>query len=104
MHARLFPKPHKFIYRVFSIFLDLDNINSATLPSILKIDRWGLFSFYAKDHGGRDGSNLKAWANHLLEKNSQEPAEKIYLLSFPRILGLGFSPLSIFFCYNRYYE
>ena len=100
MHARLFPKAHKFTYRVFSIFLDLDHINSASLPSALKIDRWGLFSFYAKDHGSRDGSDLKLWANQLLEKNFQETAEKIYLLSFPRILGLGFSPLSIFFCYN----
>ncbi len=101
MHARLFPKPHKFIYGVFSIFLDLDNINAATLPSVLKVDRWGLLSFYSKDHGSRDGRNLKVWANQLLEKNFQEPAEKIYLLSFPRILGLGFSPLSIFFCYNK---
>ena len=101
MHARLFPKPHKFIYRVFSIFLDLDNIDSVSLPSILKINRWGLFSFYSKDHGSRDGQNLKLWANNLLETNSQKAAQKIYLLSFPRVLGLGFSPLSIFFCYNN---
>ena len=40
MHARLAPKPHKFRYGVFSLFLDLDNVEQGILPSFLKIDKW----------------------------------------------------------------
>ena len=100
MHARLAPKPHKFRYGVFSLFLDLDKVEQGILPSFLKIDKWGVVSFYRKDHGSRDGTNLKCWANQELEKKMLNPAEKIFLLSFPRIFGFGFSPLSIFFCYR----
>ena len=101
MHARLVPKVHKFRYGVFSLLLDLDQLNGGKLPSLLKVDKWGLISFYRRDHGRRDGSDLKHWVNELLKKASQEPAEKIFLLSFPRIFGFGFSPLSVFFCYRK---
>ena len=101
MHARLVPKVHKFRYGVFSLLLDLDQLNSGKLPSLLKVDKWGLISFYRRDHGQRDGSDLKHWVNELLKKDSQEPADKIFLLSFPRIFGFGFSPLSVFFCYRK---
>ncbi len=100
MHARLTPRPHKFRYGVFSLMLDLDHLYSDILPSFLKINKWGIISFYNRDHGNRDGGNLKLWVNEELKKNKLTSADKIFLLTFPRIFGFGFSPLSIFFCYR----
>ena len=101
MHLRLVPKMHKFNYRVFSLFLDLDFIdNNENSFKFLKLNKFGFLSFYNKDHGSRTKNKLKPWVNSLLVKNNLPKAEKIFLLSFPRILGFGFNPLSVYFCYN----
>ena len=102
MHMRLIPKRHKFRYRVFSLLLDIDNLNSlGSNFSLLKINKFGLISFFEKDHGGRDNSSLRAWLDNLFTMHSLPIADKVFLLSFPRILGVGFSPLSIYYCYNQ---
>ena len=49
MHMRLAPKKHKFNYRVFSLFLDLDFIdNNTNSYKFLKLNRFGLLSFFNK--------------------------------------------------------
>ncbi len=102
MHMRLVPKKHKFNYRVFSLFLDLDFIdNKKNHFKLLKLNKFGLISFFNKDHGSRTKNKLKPWVNSLLIKNNLPKASKIFLLSFPRIMGLGFNPLSVYFCYDK---
>ena len=102
MHMRLAPKKHKFNYKVFSLFLDLDFIDkNKTHFKLLKLNKFGLLSFFNKDHGSRTQNKLKPWVNSLLLKHNLPKANKIFLLSFPRILGFGFNPLSVYFCYNN---
>ncbi len=102
MHMRLVPKKHKFNYRVFSLFLDLDFIDKQKDNfKFLKLNKFGLISFFNKDHGSRTNNKLKPWVNSLLIKNNLPKASKIFLLSFPRIIGLGFNPLSVYFCYDK---
>ncbi len=102
MHLRLIPKRHKFRYKVFSLLLDIDNLDqTGSKFAFLKIDRFGLISFFSKDHGPRDNTSLRTWLDTLFDSRSIVSAEKVFLLSFPRVLGFGFSPLSIYYCYNK---
>tara|TARA_A100001037_G_scaffold298725_1_gene323016 strand:- start:2951 stop:3772 length:822 start_codon:yes stop_codon:yes gene_type:complete len=100
MHKRLAPVSHRFVYRVFSFYLDLDRIDD--LDRRLRLfsrNRWNLFSFWDRDHGPRDGSPLRPWIDNLLSRAGIKPDSlKVSLLCFPRLLGYAFNPLSIWFC------
>ncbi len=100
MHKRLRPRINQFVYRVFYLCFDIAKID--TLKSkFLSLNRFNLFSFYNRDHGKRDGSNLEAWIRQILvAKNLNDKVEKIYLMSYPRVLGYVFSPVSFWFCFD----
>lgn len=99
MHMRLRPFGHQFRYRVFTALLDVDRLEMAE-RRLFKIDRFGLFSFSLKDHGARDGSELRPWVECLLREAGRPKPGRIMLLSMPRLLGYAFNPLSVFFCYD----
>ena len=102
IHKRFKPKTHFFKYSVFSLLIDLSELNY--LDKTIKIfsyNKFNLISFYEKDHGERDGSSLINWVNKNLEKNNIPTQDiKIKILCYPRILGFVFNPLSVFYVYN----
>ena len=102
-HRRFKPKRHFFNYKTFSIFFDLDELKDLEKKiSIFSLNKFNLFSFYNRDHGNRDGSDIKKWVKSNLNKfNINLEVSKIKLLCFPRIFGYVFNPLSIFYCYNE---
>ena len=54
IHRRFKPKKHFFKYKVFSIFLDLNEINFINKNiSFFSYNKFNLMSFYNKDHGPR---------------------------------------------------
>jgi len=103
IHKRFKPKEHFFKYKVFSLFIDLSELNE--LDNKLKffsLNKFNLISFYEKDHGERDGSSLLDWVKLNLSNNNISTENiKIKLLCYPRILGYVFNPLSIFFIYDK---
>jgi DUF1365 family protein len=95
-HARLGLRPHRFSYGLFQLLIDVDRIEEGLRGS--RLFRWGLFSFAECDHGARDGSMLRTWVEaRLAEADLTVSAHRIRLLSFPRMLGFVFNPISIFF-------
>ena len=103
IHKRFKPKEHFFKYKVFSLLIDLSELNE--LDNKLKffsLNKFNLISFYEKDHGERDGSSLFSWVKINLKINNINTENiKIKLLCYPRILGYVFNPLSIFFIYDK---
>jgi DUF1365 family protein len=100
IHTRLRPKRHRLSYRVFSLLLDLDELE--TLRSkVLGVERAGLLGFRSKDHG--DGKTpLRQWAGQLLaEAGIDWDGGRIELLCYPRMLGFVFNPLTVWFCRSR---
>lgn len=100
LHTRLRPKRHRLSYRVFSLLLDLDELE--TLGSkVLGVERPGLLSFRASDHG--DGvTPLRQWAGRLLaEAGIDWDGGRIELLCYPRMLGFVFNPLTVWYCRAR---
>jgi len=101
LHRRLAPVDYRFSYRVFSLLLDLDALSDMRLR-FLSLNRLSLLSFHERDHGPRDGSSLKPWAEELLRsKGIDIEGGRIQLLCFPRVLGYGFNPLGIWYCHHR---
>ena len=99
MHMRLTPFAHRFRYAVFTLLLDIDRLEETLRPlRWLALDRRGVLSFHRRDHGPRDGSALRPWVEARLEEAGRPAPHRIRLLSFPRILGYGFNPLSVYFC------
>lgn len=102
MHRRLFPVRYRFAYRVVSLLIDPERAGEAAARSaLLSHNRFNLFSFHDADHGPRDGSPLRPWLQGELRRLGLDivPA-RIELLCFPRVLGYGFNPLSVWFCYS----
>jgi hypothetical protein len=102
MHARLKPMGHRFSYRVMSLLIDLDRLGEADRQTALfGVNRAALYSFHEKDHGARDGSSLRAYAERCAAAHGIDlSGGRVELLCHPRLLGCGFSPLSVYFCYR----
>lgn len=102
MHARLKPLPHRFVYKVFSLLLDLDALPAAnTVSRLFSVGRFNLVSFRESDHGPGDGSALGSHVRALLERDGVDiEGGRILLLCYPRILGYVFNPLSVYWCYG----
>ena len=100
IHKRFKPKIHSFNYKVFSLLIDLSELD--LLHKNLKLfsyNKFNIISFYNKDHGLRDGSSLKNWVINNLKKNNIETNKiQIKLLCYPRIFGYVFNPIKCFLC------
>ena len=103
IHKRFKPKVHYFRYKVFSLLIDLDELNTLNdLIPYFSYNRFNLISFYDKDHGYRDGSSLKQWViKNLKDAGINDQEINIKLLCYPRIFGYVFNPLSVFFVYDK---
>ena len=102
IHKRFKPKVHYFKYKVFSLLLDLSELEILDKKvNFFSFNKFNLISFHEKDHGERDGSSLKLWVQKNLEKNNIQNTDiKIKILCYPRIFGFVFNPLSVFYVYN----
>lgn len=102
MHARLKPIGHRFSYRVMSLLIDLDRLDAAGRRSALfGVNRAALYSFHESDHGPRDGSSLRGYAQGCAAAHGVDlTGGRVLLLCYPRLLGYTFNPLSAYFCYR----
>jgi len=102
MHARLKPMGHRFSYRVMSLLIDLDRLDDADRQSpLFGVNRAALYSFHERDHGSRDGSSLRAYAQRCATEHGIDlSGGRVLLLCYPRLFGYTFNPLSVYFCYR----
>lgn len=101
-HARLRPVAHRFAYRIFALLIDVDRIEEAGRATpLLSIGRLNLLSFHPDDHGARGATTLRAHVEAALagEGVSLEGG-RILLLCQPRVLGVGFNPLSVYLAFG----
>ena len=101
-HRRFRPRPNKFQYRLFFMFLDL-----AELPTLFDIhplwayERFNLACFRRRDHFGDPGIPLaQAVADLVEDRLGRRPTGPIRLLTHLRYFGHCFNPASFYYCYN----
>jgi hypothetical protein len=102
-HARLKPRVHRLAYRIYSLLLDLDELDTLDRRlRLFSVDRFNLFSFNRRDRGDRSGRDLRGQVERAMRAAGLEPdGGPIRLLTMPRLLGWAFNPLSTYFCYRR---
>ncbi len=99
-HTRVSPKRHSFDYRVFMLAIDLDRFPKLRL---LSQNRFNLFSVDDRDHIRTDTQkstkeNLLQW---LSENGTTIPTDaRITLVTFPRVLGYAFNPVSFYYIFS----
>ena len=103
IHRRFKPKEHYFKYNVFSLLIDLDELEIIQNKiKIFSYNKFNIISFYETDHGPRDGTSLKKWIiKNLKDIGINNENIQIKLLCYPRIFGYAFNPLSVFFIYDQ---
>lgn len=101
-HQRFLPKAHAFRYRVFMMYLDLDE-----LPGLFQhnwfwsINRPNLAYFRRSDYFGDPAVPLKVAITGFLEASiQQQPRGPIRLLTNMRYFGFCFNPVSFYFCFE----
>ena len=110
-HTRHAPKTHFLKRPGLSILIDLDRLDEAEkLSSLFSIDRLNLLSFHQKDYGcfhksqqaEPQYSSLAEYIRALAQQYDViAPIAHIELLTFPRILGVNFNPLSVYRCLDE---
>ena len=106
IHKRFKPKAHYFKYNVFSLLIDLNELEEINkYIKFFSYNKFNIISFYDKDHGDRDGSSIKLWVKKNLRNIGIMTEDiSIKLLCYPRIFGYVFNPLSTYFIYNKHSE
>ena len=85
-----------------SLLIDLDRLDIADRQSMLfGVNRRALYSFCESDHGDRDGSSLRFYAQRCAAGHGIDlSGGRVLLLCYPRLMGYTFNPLSVYFCYR----
>lgn len=99
-HTRLKPRRHALRYDIFMLLLDLDEL--AQLDRDLKLfsaGRFNLVGFNPRRHGDGSATPLKAQVEAKLAAAGLPHGGPVRLLAMPRILGMGFNPLTVYFCH-----
>jgi uncharacterized protein len=94
-HQRFRPLGHRLTYKVASLMIDVDQMHKG--PSLFSYNRWNVFSVRDTDHGdGTTSISEFAWGL-IREIDAEGVVKRIVMVSYPRVLGYGFNPLSVFF-------
>lgn len=100
-HRRRVPKVHEFSYRVYMVYLDLEEAAVALGDSWLSSATGrALLAFRRGDYLGDPGRPLPDCVRDLVEARlGKRPAGPIRLLTNLACLGTNFNPVSFYYCY-----
>ncbi len=99
VHKRLRPVLHELEYRVASVLVNVDDLRRGLGLNLFSYNRFNVFSLYDQDHGLKgDGLSLSdfAWGK-MREVGLAADVKRIVMLSYPRIFGYAFNPLTTFY-------
>lgn len=98
-HRRSRPVEHQLEYRVFSLLIDLDELDDLDAKlTFFSRGKFNLFSFHDRDYGTGAPANIAAHIRKSLSEHGIAANGRIALLCYPRILGYAFNPLAIYYC------
>lgn len=120
-HERFAPRRHRFLYRIFYLAIDLDELGDLhrRLP-FFSVNRVNLYSFRDRDYfpsgekfqpaasdraapsNGHASAGLKDRViAYLADREIDLAGGRVVLVTLPRVLGYLFNPVSFYFCFDR---
>ena len=102
-HRRFRPVENSFRYRIFFMFLDLEELPGLFHKHILwSHDRINLAYLRRRDHLGETQVPLQQAVRNLVkERLGKRPTGPIRLLTHLRYFGYCFNPASFYYCYDQ---
>lgn len=125
-HNREKPKKNSFVYNIYMMYLDLDEIEELDKKFFLfSHNKWNVFSFFDKDHfkfidqrsesaeviskekinykaENYRGKNTKERIEQIIKESKQDfKLGKVYVLTNLRNFGYIFNPVSFYFCFDE---
>jgi DUF1365 family protein len=127
MHARFAPKPHRFMYRIFMLAVDLDELPALhSRLRLFSVNRRNLYAFRETDYlptseplhnhspspichlisdklgSAAKAGTLKARVLAFLAARGVDlgPGGRVELVTLPRVFGYLFNPVSFYYCYD----
>jgi DUF1365 family protein len=100
-HRRHAPHPHGFRYRLFQLYLDLDELDRAFAGRWLwSVGRRNVAEFRRSDYLGDPSVPLRAAVLDRVEaETGSRPAGPVRLLTHLRYFGYCFNPVSFYYCF-----
>ena len=101
-HQRYLPKAHGFRYRVFMMYLDLDELPQLFNQSrFWSLEKNNIAQFKRADYYGNPAKPLKAEISDLImAATDNAPCGAIRLLTNMRYFGHCFNPVSFYYCFE----
>jgi len=102
-HRRVSPVSHAFQYRVFMVYLDLDELGSVFRGRWLwSTERSAVARFRRRDHLGDPAVPLdRAVRDLVASEGGRPPSGPIRLLTNLRYFGHVINPVSFYFCFDK---
>lgn len=103
-HRRFSPKSHDFTYKVFMVYLDLQELDHVFSQSTWWSEKWfALARYRRKDFfdGNSDTSLYDAIADHVEQHNGRRPEGPIRMLANLRYFGFIINPITCYYCFDK---
>lgn len=102
MHRRLAPVRHELRYKVYNLFIDVDEIEKfAKQLKLLSYNRFNFFALNDRNFGLSDGTSIRDYAWSLVKRSSEgSKITRIFMFCYPSVLGRVFNPLTTYYCFD----
>ena len=102
-HRRFAPRAHAFSYRMFQLYLDLDELDTVFRRRWLWSTRGANLAWFRRsDHFGPPDQPLSESVRDQVEaETGQRPRGPIRLLTHLRYFGYVMNPVSFYFCFDE---
>ena len=102
-HRRFTPKEHAFRYRLFLVYMDLDEMDSLFGRHGFWSIRWPTVAWFRRgDYLGNPDQSLSESVRDTVEqKTCIRPRGPIRLLTSFRYFGFSMNPVSLYYCFNE---
>lgn len=103
-HTRHVPRPHQFRFRLYMLYLDLDELPglALALAPLFGVEQPRPLSFHRQDYLGDPRRPLADCVRDRVEAAlGRRPGGAVRLLTHVRSLGYVFNPVSFYYCFDR---
>ena len=98
-HTRVRPARNGFVYPTYFLMLPMRSLRASPSPPLPR-NRFGLISFFDRDHGDGRADSL-AWLDEVLAREGVDDASgEVWLHCYPRVAGFTFKPVSFWYCHR----
>ena len=102
-HRRFEPSVNTFKYRLYMMYLDLNELPTLFAPYTLwSLEKSNIASFHRRDYFGNADQPLDSAVRDLVEKRTgRRPSGPIRMLAHLRYFGYCFNPVCFYYCFDE---